>query len=105
MNNIEIKKLNSIKQLLLNLIFILEKESEDNWIRAVYLMLDKVDNGLSGKVDSKEVIDYVSRTYKSISAGSGSFSDFFIWRENIDDRKKENKKLQKIKDDLWDLLT
>lgn len=104
MNDTKVERLEKLRCLLLSLLVILKRESEEGWLRSIKVMLDKVDMGLLDHADSKETIDCVARMYRAINGGSGSFSDFYVWRDNFDDRKKENDKLKIIKDDLWNFL-
>lgn len=102
-SNIQILK--ELNNLLLILVNILKKESEQNWIRAIDKMLKKVESALSGDCDPEQAINYVYSTYKVINSGNGSFSDFYIWRDNFADRKKENEQLEKVKHSILDLLS
>lgn len=102
-NNIEI--LEALNKSLLDLAIILEKESEHNWQRAIDEMLKRVECALSGVYDPVEAISYVRKTYMSINSGNGSFGDFYIWRDNFSDRKRENERLEEIKNKILKLLT
>ena len=60
------KNIQTLQQLLKNLYTLLESESEKNWVRAIKLMLNEIEKSLSGDSDEITVINYLSRTYRSI---------------------------------------
>jgi hypothetical protein len=96
-NKIRVRKL---LKLFLELKKIMICERENNWIRGIDLII----NSLRQSENADETIRYVSATYKSMSSGSNSFSDFFIWREDFDERVLANGELDKLKEDIWSLL-
>ncbi|WP_407333308.1 hypothetical protein [Enterovibrio sp. 27052020O] len=85
---------------------ILANENDSNWIRGIDLIiaaLSQIDK--SEKKDFEETLDYVSETYKSMVSGNGSFADFYIWRDEFKERKKENEKLDVLRSDIWSLVS
>jgi hypothetical protein len=81
---------------------ILVAEGEGNWLRGIDLIIDALTPPQSGERDFEEALRYAESTYKSMLGGSGSFSEFYIWRDDFDERVKENDMLEKIKNDIWD---
>lgn len=43
-------------------------------------------------------------TWKTMDKGNGSFSEYFIWRDDFDERVRLNKIYQKIKDNIWNIV-
>lgn len=103
MNNVQkckylLRLFNELKQIMIN-------EKENNWIRGINLIIKTLtppDYG--GKGNADEAVRYVEYTYRNMASGNGSFSDFFIWRDDFEEREKANKKLDRIKKDIWDLI-
>jgi len=103
MNNVQksndlLRLFNELKQIMIN-------ENEDNWIRGVNLIIESLtppDYGGKGSVD--EAVRYVETTYRNMVSGNGSFSDFFIWRDDFDEREKVNRKLDSVRSDIWNLI-
>ncbi|MCH8475370.1 MAG: hypothetical protein LAT55_09100 [Opitutales bacterium] len=54
--------------------------------------------------DSDEALKEMSFLYRSMHGGAGSFSDYFIWRDNFDDRVEANKEFEILSQRLWELL-
>ena len=87
------------------LLTVLVAENETNWKRGVELILDALEQPVTGEEDAKKTLHYVESTYKSILGGNGSFSEFFIWRDDFDERERENAKLENIKNEIWVILS
>ena len=77
------------------LVNILLSENENNWIKSI--------NAIVRELESHN-IENAASIYDTINAGNGSFSDFHIWRNDFDERVKENEKLDRIKRELEDFL-
>lgn len=84
------------------LIEIMEKDQENNWIRGINACLSilKAKDNRSAKIKLSEV----KSIYHTMHAGYGSFSEYFIWREDFDERVKANKRLDEIRDEIWNIL-
>lgn len=99
------QKSNDLLQLFNELKKIMIRENENNWIRGVNLIIEALtppDYGGKGSAD--EAIKYVEATYRNMVSGNGSFSDFFIWRDDFDEREKANKRLDSVRADIWNLI-
>lgn len=70
-------------------------EGEDNWIRGVRSVIRALDAG-----EMKEA----ARTYKRINSGANSFSDFYIWREDFNQRYEANRELGQLRAEIWRTL-
>jgi len=93
-----------VSKLLDQIILILVRENEGNWVRAFRVMRNDVGNALAGRCSEISAIRSVSDTYRSIYRGAGSFSDFVIWRKDFDEQKKLNSELNAALDELWVVL-
>jgi hypothetical protein len=78
---------------------LLDAENESNWIRGVRIICHTLKDDKS-KSDSKK-LDEVKQTYMSMCRGVGSFSDYYIHRDDFDERVQRNLKLDKIRNRLW----
>jgi len=96
------------KQLLnefLKLKFILIKEREDNWIRGVLAIIEKLELSLNNHCT--ESVDYCKdacNTWKAMYKGNGSFSDYYIWHDDFEQRVKLNKPLDSIRENIWNII-
>lgn len=79
---------------------ILIQENEDNWIRGISSILNRINYSLENNENAKDTIKSIGNTYSFMNNGNGSFSDFYIWREDFDERVLENKNFMKIKNDI-----
>ncbi|MEE3627459.1 hypothetical protein UCD39_26375 [Nitrospirillum sp. BR 11752] len=84
---------------------ILLEENENNWVRGINSICHSLSSCVKFHGDFNGSINYVRETYKYMMGGNGSFSDFYIWRDNFNERVLENNKLDKIKDEIWKRLT
>ena len=93
----------------LNLLFnklreILIQENEHNYIRGINVIINRMKHSLEYNEDAKATIKSVGDTYFFMNSGNGSFSDFFIWREDFDERVEANKVLKKLRNDITSLI-
>ena len=92
----------------LNLLFnklreILIQEDEHNYIRGINVIINRIQYSLKYNEDAKATIKSVGDTYSLMNSGNGSFSDFFIWREDFNERVEANKVLTKLRSDITSL--
>ena len=97
------KMIEELKKLFGELREILETENESNWIRGIRIICNTLENG-SPEFES-ERFEEVKRTYASMNGGAGSFSDYYIHRDDFNDRLKSNLRLDQIRDRLWEMLS
>ena len=93
----------------LNMLFnklkvILLQENEDNFIRGINSILDMIQSSLEYNENAKATIKSVGNTYFFMNSGNGSFSDFFIWREDFNERVEANKVLTNLRNDITSLI-
>ena len=98
---------NNLKEsldLLRRLEMLLREEGESNWIRGIRASIHAGESHKDKSVTEEVAFKEMASTYRSMHGGSGSFSDYFIWRENFEERQKANKKFDQITNRLWKLL-
>ncbi|MGQ7273727.1 hypothetical protein [Marinobacter sp. V034] len=101
----ECPNINELPQLFSELSRLLTNEGEDNWVRGINLILSALTPpNYCGSGDPGEAIEYVENTYRKMVSGNGSFSDFFIRCDDADDRNEANKKLDRLRADIWSLI-
>jgi hypothetical protein len=81
---------------------IVNSEHGKTWSRGIEesIKLLKIANDSEGEFKRERLKDVFS-IYNTMNAGSGSFSDFHIWRDNYEERVKANKPLEELRDKLW----
>ena len=83
---------------------ILIQENESNWIRGINSILNQINYSLASNEEAKSTIRDIYYSYSLMNRGNGSFSDFYIWREDFDERVIENNKFIEIKDEIGSLI-
>ncbi len=90
-------------ELLIELRNILSREHEKNWIQGVEKMIEALTPpNYAGHGTQHEAEKYVRNTYRHMVSGNGSFSDYYIWRDEFSERLKENKELDWIREQIWE---
>lgn len=96
--NISINLLNEFEELKKILI----KENEKNWVRGILAIIEKIERALSkDEALSNEYLEGACNIWKIMEQGNGSFSDFYIWRDDLKERKKANNELVSVKNNIW----
>jgi hypothetical protein len=80
---------------------VLVAEQEKNWSRGIDLIVDALMPPFSDDEEVDAAIRYAHQTFRSMLAGAGSFSDFFIWREDFDERVEANASFDRLKEDIF----
>jgi hypothetical protein len=75
-----------------NLQALLLAHGERNWVRGIKEVGAFLEAGDTARAAS---------TYKSMLAGNGSFSDYYIHAEGLDERRRLNGSLDQLRDQLW----
>jgi hypothetical protein len=81
---------------------IMENNQENNWIRGVKGCLNTLKS--QDYSNDKIKLNEVKSIYKTMYAGYGSFSDYSLWKDDYDERIKANKRLDKIRNEIWNIL-
>ena len=80
------------------------QENESNWIRGINSILNQINYSLASNEEAKSTIRDIYYSYSLMNRGNGSFSDFYIWREDFAERVIENNKFIEIKDEIGSLI-
>jgi glucosamine 6-phosphate synthetase-like amidotransferase/phosphosugar isomerase protein len=83
--------------------YILERESENNWLKGIKTINNQFESSIT-EAEKENTIKDVSQTFKMISAGYGSFSDYYIWRDDVEERIKLNNELSLLIEEIWYLI-
>lgn len=82
----------------------MKAEQGEEWLPGITLIVNALTPPFDDDERLQSALQYVQATYKSMLGGSGSFSDFYVWRDDFDERVKENTRLDQIKSEIWDTL-
>ena len=80
---------------------ICQKENGLNYVSGINCV---INHFFDDNYSEEEQLIRASYSYKSFLSIKSGFSDFYIDRDNFDERILENKLLDDIKDKLWELL-
>ncbi|PJG58426.1 hypothetical protein [Aeromonas cavernicola] len=94
-------KITRLLELFKKLRGILASEDDKNWIRGIEAIIFDLSSQEAIVGNEDEVVRYVEYTYKGMCRGNGSFSDFYIWRDDFEERVSENEKLNNLKEKIW----
>lgn len=85
------------------IIEIMEGENESNWIRGMGMIKNHLaDTVNSNEVNESESLKAAFDIWRGIHAGNGSFADFYIWRDDFNERKNQNLNFESIKRNIWE---
>lgn len=97
-----------LKNLLEKLLQILQKEGDEDVYYAKNELIKNIDylnKSLILKYNNyNDVFNEAKKNYKNMYHPHGGLSDFFIWRDNFDERVKVNKPLENIKKEIQNLF-
>lgn len=100
-------KLSKIKELFTDLLEILKAEGDNNVnyaINELSVNIDRIEHTLDNvqfeKIDVNLLFNEVKKSYNSMYPPRGGLADFFVWREDFNERVKANETLDKIKEEL-----
>ena len=100
----DLDKLARLADLFTQIRDILIQENESNWIRGINSILNQINYSLASNEEAKSTIRDIYYSYSLMNRGNGSFSDFYIWREDFAERVIENNKFIEIKDEIGSLI-
>jgi len=104
------KILNRGKELFQQLLFILEREGDfevnyaKNELAKNIRVLEDVFNNKVDVAEAQEVLDQIKKSFKSMYPPRGGLSEFFVWREDYEERLNANKHLDKIQSELREIF-
>lgn len=106
-----VTKLNRIKELFVDLLKILKAEDDNSISYAKNVLLvniSRIEYALSNvnseNADLNSLFSEVQISYKSMYPPRGGLTEFFVWRDDFDERVKANKPLNRIKEELRQML-
>jgi len=103
-------KIIRIKDLLQQLFLELKNEESNdnsfiiNQVEYSLVLINKYLCNLNKNNDEKQLFDQLREIYKGMNHPRVGLSDYFIWRNDFDERVKANKSLDEIKKSLYKLL-
>jgi hypothetical protein len=89
-----------------NLLTILLNDNSDNAQYAIKKIKDSLEI-ISGKNDINNDItlfNELKEIHNSLYTPHGGMAEFFIWREDAEQRKAVNENLERILQELWDIF-
>jgi len=97
------KKVEEIKKLFTDL-FIIVQRYGDNSLNPSKEILKQILSILEGGDAPADKLSKVKFWYGCLFFPKSQMSEFYIWREDFDERVKINRPLDDIRDRLWELL-
>ncbi len=88
-------------------ILVNEGDSETNYAKGILANMIKVITDILVSPDGinlNEVFDEIMERYKSLYPPRGGLTEFFIWRDNFDERVKANKHLNDVKEAIKTII-
>ncbi|MCM1988441.1 hypothetical protein [Oceanirhabdus seepicola] len=108
MNEKQKETAKKILNLFTELANVLRKEDTneiDYVMRKIIYIIKSLDKSINLKeYNFNEVISEIGKIYKGLFPTHGGLTDFYIWREDFEERKKANEILDKIKEEIWKQL-
>ena len=83
---------------------LLLQENENNWIRGINSIRQRLSQIENGTENSQMVFKDIAASYRSMNSGQGSFSDYMIWRQDMDEMQKLNQEFQLLVNKAWQIL-
>lgn len=92
------KNIEEIEKLLSDIKNILEQENESNWLRGIKAALLHIKNG------GQEEFLLSKSVYKTMCNGGRGFMEYYIKKNDAEEQKVANEKLDSARDKLWNLF-
>jgi hypothetical protein len=90
-----------LKASFLRLHAIMVTEQERSSIRGVIHILAVLAEAEINPSLAGERVAEARDFYRSMAAAKGPFSEFYVWRDDFEQRVKENRELDAIKESIW----
>lgn len=90
-----------LRALFLRLHAIMSAERERNWIRGIENIIAVLGEAEANTSVAADRIAEAHHSFRRMNGGNGSFSDFHVWRENFEERRKANQELSMITESIW----
>jgi hypothetical protein len=104
MNKVTQSTINELSDTFEKIQVILLREKEDNWIRGISSIRNRLNQVDPSGANIEEVVKDVGISYRHMNSGQGSFADFMVWRDDFDERQKLNQEFESLADKAWKLL-
>ncbi|MFD0707154.1 hypothetical protein [Photorhabdus akhurstii] len=100
-----IEQAEKLRLLFTSLWEIMYNNGERNWTNGINIIITSLTPpNYNGLENAKDAIESANQTFGSMLRGNGSFSDYFIWKDDFKERIKANEEFDKIKNDIYNLL-
>ena len=90
--------------LLLEVEQILRSQGGLNWLPGIHTAIAIGQEAEDGVAEPKVALDEMRSIHRSMCSGPGGYSDFFVWREDFDERRLANEKYNRLRDEPWTRL-
>ena len=104
MNKVTETTINELTDIFEKIHEILLREKEDNWIRGINSIRDRLHKAKTSGSNIDEIYKDVGASYRYMNSGAGSFADFMVWRDDFDERLRLNQEFEVLADKAWKLL-
>ncbi|MFE7062061.1 hypothetical protein ACFVAD_07905 [Sutcliffiella sp. NPDC057660] len=96
--------MNELKLLFNELILILEKFGDRCSINNQKRIIQETINIIESDLDYEEKVVLIRREYSLLYPPRGGLTEFNIWRDDFEERKRVNEPFDKISNRLWDIF-
>lgn len=90
------------RNILVELLAILDSQGETNWRRGIKSAIAEITSNID--TDSAIGFDNARSIYNTMTAGGRGFSEYFIWLDNEDERIKKNNTLDNLRSRIWTIF-
>lgn len=99
----KLETVNRIQQLYIELEEVLRKYG-DNSILNQYQLVKTAISILESSAELEEKYNEVADIYKALYPARGGLSEFYIWKDDFDERMAINEPFTRIKEELWEIF-
>jgi hypothetical protein len=105
MNRKELERVSSLMKELLNIIRKEGGEGEEYAAKELERCIGYIKETIDDvNADSNEVFTRVKNLYRSMYPPHGGMTDFFVWRDDFDERIAANRRLDAVKAELGEIF-
>lgn len=97
------EKIDELKQLFKEMLIIVQEYGDDSY-NAPKEILKRILSILEADADDADKFAQVKREYNNLFFPKSSLSEFCIWRDDFEERKKLNQPFSDIRERLWEIL-
>lgn len=96
--------INKLKLLFKELLHILEEFVVDSSTNYLKRIIQETINIIESDMDYEEKVVLIRREYSLLYPPRGGLTEFNIWREDFEERKRVNEPFDKISNRLWEIF-